>query len=428
MKIGKRVGSLGLGIGIVLGLAACGGGGEEAVSSSPAPAPTPTPVAEASFSKVANWEATLPDAGQSVCYDFDAEIEVPDCGGEQWDLKLNSTGRSASVSSNSGPSGAGNGGVFGSPFARSWTDLLQWTNALNDPAGGAVPANLYFADSALSVFTGSNSIRSTAFEYALAGGDDRRLYPSYRVHLITTDSASASATGTAGAPVFALQVTGYYGGATGTESGHVSFQWIDRAAPAALRDATVDASQETAYFDLVAGAQTDASGSWHIAFNRYTAKLNGGESGAGTVAGYLARTPDGFYTAAGEPVLAAFQNATPASMASELQAELASPASARSWEIDSVTSQLQPDYQGDYPAPLDYGLYIYYPTAQAAENAGLASTANILGANPERGALIRSGEGDSYARFHVVNIQYADPADSSSQQTWTFEFGVQPAP
>lgn len=405
-------------------LLGCGSGGNnENVSASPVPAPTPT----AGFSDSAFWEVKVPSAGTDICYDFDTKTEDALCESKTWDLKLLSSGRSASFATNSGPSGAGEGGAFGGPFERQWSELLTWANAQTDPAGGVVPDQLYFSDSAKSVFTGENSIQSAAFEYALTGGQDRQLYPTYRVFLITSNADSADASGSAGAPVFALQVTGYYGGETGAESGFVSFQWIDRAAPAALRQATVDATDGSVYFDLATGAQTTEAGNWHVAFDRFNGKVNGGQSGQGSAAGYLSKTPQALYNSAGEPVVSAFLSATPALMASELTDELATPSSARMWVSDSVSSPLSPDYRGQFPAALDFGFYKYYPSAETAAAAGLPATANSLSANAEQGTLLRSGEGNSFARMRLVEIQYADPNDSASQQTWTVEFGIQPA-
>lgn len=68
-----------------------------------------------------------------------------------------------------------------------------------------------------------------------------------------------------------------------------------------------------------------------------------------------------------------------------------------------------------------------YPTAELANAAGLGATAHLLGANADKGRLIRSGEGNSYARFHLARIAYQDASNARSPQTWTFEFEVQPA-
>ncbi len=79
-----------------------------------------------------------------------------------------------------------------------------------------------------------------------------------------------------------------------------------------------------------------------------------------------------------------------------------------------------------YPNPLNYGWYTYYPTATAAASAGLPPVAHLIKANVDGASLLRGGEGNTYARFHVTQIAYADPNNASSQQTWTIEFDVQP--
>lgn len=419
-------------------LVACGGGsssddpGAGAPAPAPAPAPSPAPAPATGFSEEATWTVTLPAAGESVCYDFDAKAQAA-CTGIAWDLKLASGGRSASLYTNSGPSGDGSGGAFATPFDHTWAELLAWSDAFTDATGAVIPARLYFADTADSVFAGDNGIQSEVFEYGLGGG--HLLYPTYKVFLITSDSSNDDTSGTA-VPVYALQVTGYYGGGSGTESGHVGFQWIDRAVGAAsLRDATVDASSDWVYFDLVTGTESSETGTWQIAFNRYNIKLNGGESGTGTVGGFLAKTPAGLYDGDGNPVpsaFLAFDATTTASMAAKLTAaDLAEPAAAGEWVEDAIGSQLAPAYQGTYspvaPIPLDYGWYDYHPNINAAQAAGLP-VAHLLKAHPERGSLVKSGDGNSYARMRLAEITYADLNDSGSAQTWTFEFGIQPAP
>src|SRR5262249_8026359 len=155
-----------------------------------------------------------------------------------------SSGRTGSLWTNSGTSGTGAGGAFGGPFDHTWTALAAWLNGTTDPVSGAIPATLFFKDAASGVFTGSNSIQAAAFEYGVAGETDHKLYPTYRTFLITTDNSKADTTSTVATSVFALQVTGYYGGAGGTTSGYPSFRWVDTAAPATVKTATVNASAD----------------------------------------------------------------------------------------------------------------------------------------------------------------------------------------
>lgn len=407
-------------------LAACGGSSNNdpaPVQETPAPGPAPAPAASA-FTKSATWEAVVPAAGTSICYDFDAAAEVANCAGTSWDVKLASATRGTTFATNSGPNGEGRGGAFGGPFDHTWAELLTWQNATTDPVSGAIPANLYFADAARSAFSGTNPIGSAIFEYSV--NNDNRLYPTYRTFLVTSDASNADATGAA-VPVYVVQVVGYYGGDGGTTSGYIHLQWIDRAAPGSVRTATVDARTGWAYFDLASGTTSSETGTWHLAFSRYNVKTNGGVSGTGTVGAFVGSTPAGLYDAAGSPIVAAFTAATPESMVGQLTAEQAGPTSAAGWVRDTVSSSLAPTSQGSFPGPLDYGWYRYYSQATDAAAAGLPSVAHIMGAVPERGTLIRSGEGNSYARMRLAQIRYAVPTDATSAQTWVVEFGVQPA-
>ncbi len=416
-------------------LTACGGGGGGGDSvtppvNPPVNPPQPPVTDSSSFSKKIEWKFALPAAGSAICYDFDAQAEVADCSGKAWDLKVQSGGRTAELFTNSGVSGSGAGGAFGSPFSHTWSELLTWKNALTDPKSGAIPASLYFPDAARNVFSGSNGIASAAFEYAIGGDSDHLLYPNHRVFLVTTDSKVADAVGSAGAPVYALQVVGYYGGPGGTTSGYPTLRWIDRLSQQ-VRTSSIDASKGWAYFNLTSGTTVAESEAWHVALNRNTLKLNGGSSGRASVAGFVGATPAGFYGAEGQPIAAKFKSATPADTLADLTGVLAAPANANAWIKDAVASQLAPQFTGTYPEPLDYGWFSYYPTDASAIAAGMAG-AHQLKANAERATLVRSGEGNSYARMRLLSIDYAPvtaPAKPfSGQQIWSIEMDVQPAP
>lgn len=420
-------------------LAGCGGGGGGSSSTDTAASGattggtgTTTDTTAAApqtdqFTKKASWTVTAPAAGTQVCYDFDTATEVSGCTGNTWDVSLTGGARSVTLGTNSGVNGSGSGGVFAGEGTGliDWTTLQTWKSGLYFPTGDRVPLRLYFPDVAQNAFTGTNEISSAIYEYGLNGG--HLMYPSYRVFLITTDSSNNSTTGTAASPVFALQVTGYYGGAGGTTSGHPSFRWVDRSGAGAVREATVDASAGWVYFDLISGTTSSESGTWHIAFNRYSVRVNGGSSGSGSSAAYLALTPDDLYTDNGsKPVASALVAAKPENYLSYLTSAQI-PATVQRWQTDGKGSYLNPSFTELASGAYDFGLYTYYPTAALAEAAGLTATAHVLGANPAKGALVRGGEGSSYARMRLSKIEYADAANARSPQTWTFEFDVQPA-
>ncbi|GJG94446.1 HmuY family protein [Cupriavidus pauculus] len=419
---------------LAVALSACGGGGDDSTTTPTTGGNTGTttpPASTSAFTQTAAWSFQLPAANASVCYDFNAKAQVA-CTGTAWDLKVKtgSNGMSASLWTNSGTSGTGNGGAFGSPFDHTWTALSAWKNATIDPVNGALPATVFLKDSASGVFSGTNDIASAVFEYGVTGTtSDHSLYPTFRTFLVTTNSTLADTTGTVTNPVFALQVTGYYGGAGGTTSGYPSIRYIDRSAPGVVKTATVNASgNDWVYYDLVANAVSTSTGTWHIAFNRYNIKLNGGESGSGTVAGFLAKTPAGFYDSSNKPVASKFTdtNNVANTLADLTASDLALPANVAAWKKDATASVLNPAYTGSYPNPMSFGWYTYYPTAAAASANGLPAVAHLLSANSEGGGLIRGGEGTTYARFHLTKIVYADPNVNTSAQTWTINFDVQP--
>lgn len=394
---------LGLAASVLLLLAACSDSDNNNGGNTPPPS-------DAQFStETLSWVFDLPSGSDSLCFDIDAGEETVCDDGVDWDLKVTSGGRTVNFWTNSGVSGEGDGGALG---LFDWTELLGWINATTDPGSGQDVSGLYFADSASSVFS-----QSSWYAYNLLG--THQLHPNYRVYLVDGDP-SDSAT-----PQFALQVIGYYGGSSGTTSGYPRIRWIDRAEPETVNEQTIDASSHAAwvYVDLATGdiLELDAemaaeSTAWHIAFMRNEIKLNGGSSGPGSTAGFLGKTPDGFYDEDGEPVTATFTSTTPEQTLAELTAaDMAEPARPNAWVSDSTSSVLNPPYTGSYPQPLDYGWFTYTPTT------------HFLTANPENGALLRSGTGDSYARFRLTDITYANPAVATSQTTWTLEFNVQPA-
>lgn len=406
------------------GAAGSGGAGGAGGAVQPPPAGT--------FSQKASWTFVMPASGQALCYDFDAAAEVADCQGNKWDVQVKAQGRSPQFATNSGTSGPGRAGVYAGAgrVMMSWADLQAWPDATRDPKTGEVlPTRIYFPDAAAGVFSSNNAMNSSVFEYGLGGAGDHLLYPSYRVFLITTDSSSLDPVGTAQAPVFALQVIGYYGGASGTSSGYPRFRWVDRRTPGTVREAQLDASKGWKFFNLVTGAEATEDGEWHIGFNRYRARLNGGDSGKGKVGGVIGLTPPSLYEGETQkPNAAALMAAQPGQFLADLSSA-SLPDSVKAWQLDGRASRLMPEVTGAPNANgvREFGWYNYYPTAELAQAAGLpATTGHVLGAAADKGMLVRGGEGTSYARMRLSKIEYQDPANPRSPQTWTFEFEVQP--
>lgn len=366
-----------------------------------------------------SWQVKLPESGQSVCYDFNADNTVPCSNGTVWDLKLEmpaGTRSSPKFWTNSGvTNSAGQGGAFA---FHEWSELSQWQNATTALDGTSVE-RLYQVDTASSIFS-----EELWYAYNLQGR--HLLYPNYNLYLINTSPGGASAT------TFALQVIGYYGGASGTESGHPTIRWIDTDHPQSVRTTQIDATSDSqwVHFDLENGAIVDApsAANWHIAFRRGEIKLNGGSSGEGAVAGFLGWQLDGFYDAQGKPNKSQFTSTTPDETLAELKntSQYTYPATASDWVYDEKSSMLSPGatMTGPYPSPISYGFYSYRPKGDTATG----RPPHGFSANPDKGALLRSGSGDSYTRFHLTDVEYANPANPGSEQTWVFKFNVQPAP
>ena len=146
-----------------------------------------------------------------------------------------------------------------------------------------------------------------------------------------------------------------------------------------------------------------ASSDWHLALRRFSVQLNGGASGPGQVAGALGASQDDFYDGAGEPLASVFTNATPAS---ELAVFNTDPAVPTRWISDSVVTLLRGT------SSTDGGWYLYNPAN------------GTMSANSANGWLLRSGEGNSYARLRATELTFATRA-GTGVESFTFEFDVQ---
>lgn len=395
-----------LGTAVMLTLSGCGGdsSGSNPSTGGGTVVTPPKPNSPSLFSKSATWTITNLAKGATTCFDFDAQSES-DCTGNTWDVKFENQERGVKLWSNSGASGTGKGGVFG---LMDWSELQQYKNATRDPKTNSDLSFLYNEDKNGGIFN-----QSPWYAYSL--NDDHRLYPNNRVYLITTDNTNAATASSVQLPVYAVQITNYY---KGTASGFPTLRWIDTAMPNVVKTQQIDASSSTdwTYFNLQSGSVVDKSAPWQIAFKRDSIMLNGGSSGNGKVGAYLANDSKAYFDDKGEPIKAKFMADNNEESLKTLQNVTAYqyPASAAGWVTDKKGSSLNPQVSGNYPK-LDYGLFTY----DGANN-------HRMFANPNKGALIRSAEGNSFARMHLTQINYPD-ATSPAATSWVFEFDIQPA-
>ncbi|MGO2671623.1 MAG: HmuY family protein [Psychrobacter celer] len=396
---------------LALSMTGCGGGSDGSSSgnngNSDNDGSTP-PASSASFSETATWQVTNLAPDSATCYDFDAKAESS-CDGDTWDIKFENQARSVKLWSNSGDSGAGMGGVFG---LIDWSDLSRYTNATLDPDTDRDISLHYNEDRSGGVFTAK-----PWFEYNLQG--KHQLYPNNRVYMVTTDSSSAMTDSSVQQPIYALQITNYYNDAG--KSGYPTIRWIDTALPNQVQTQTINATSndDWVYVDLKTGqSSTDKDSTWQIGFKRNDVILNGGDSGSGKIGGYLAATPAGYYDAKDEPIVSQFITDGSAATLADLTstADYDKPLSARSWVIDSKGSDLNPAYTGNFPN-LDFGWYTYN---------GMTHQLNAKPLDSAQGALIRSAEGNSYARMRLDKINYPD-STATTATSWEFKLDIQPA-
>lgn len=397
---------------LALSMTGCGGSSDGSSSgnngNSDNDGSTP-PASSASFSETATWQVTNLAPDSATCYDFDAKAESS-CDGDTWDIKFENQARSVKLWSNSGDSGAGMGGVFG---LIDWSDLSRYTNATLDPDTDRDISLHYNEDRSGGVFTAK-----PWFEYNLQG--KHQLYPNNRVYMVTTDSSSAMTDSSVQQPIYALQITNYYNDAG--KSGYPTIRWIDTALPNQVQTQTINATSndDWVYVDLKTGqSSTDKDSTWQIGFKRNDVILNGGDSGSGKIGGYLAATPAGYYDAKDEPIVSQFITDGSAATLADLTstADYDKPLSARrSWVIDSKGSDLNPAYTGNFPN-LDFGWYTYN---------GMTHQLNAKLLDSAQGALIRSAEGNSYARMRLDKINYPD-STATTATSWEFKLDIQPA-
>lgn len=387
-------------------LTACGGGSDGGSSTNAGNTTTPsnpTTIVK-NFSDTATWAV---DSTKTVptCYDFDSKAEV-DCQTATWDVKFDPQNRSYKLWTNSGTSGTGKGGALG---LIDWSSLKTYKNGVQDPVTGRDISQLYQTDNTAGIF-----VQKPWYEYDLQG--NHQLYPNNRVYLITTNVSDPTIKSGVQMPIYALQITNYYNAAG--KSGYPTIRYIDTATPNQVTTKTIDASSQTdwVYLNLKNGETTSSTGDWQIAFNRMNVKLNGGDSGTAKVGGYLAKTPDGYYDANNQPITAKFITDNSQATLTDLTntAGYNVGANGATWVTDKFSSSLNPAYTGTYPT-LDFGWYTYN------------GTTHLLSAKAEtsaQGALIRSAEGNSYARMRLVDIKYANA--SQMPTSFVYQLDIQP--
>ncbi|MBZ0334770.1 HmuY family protein [Marinobacter sp. AL4B] len=157
----------------------------------------------------------------------------------------------------------------------------------------------------------------------------------------------------------------------------------------------------TVYLNLETGALVEQSGDWHIAANRLSFQLNGGASGDGAVGGAIAVEQNDFYDAEGEPDVSVFTNATANSEEEHLLGVFQSP---DDWQQDGFNSAF-----GDSDG---WSIYDF--------------ATGVISEKSDVGYLVRSAEGDSYARMRVAEFNFSTRAGNGIE-SFRFEFDVQAA-
>ena len=363
------------------------------------------------FSQTATWkiEGDNLKIGAVTCYDFDAQV-TSDCSDNKWDIKFDNQARSPKLWSNSGDSGTGNGGVFG---VIDWSDLKTYKNATQDPKTGRDITLHYNEDKSGGIFD-----EQPWHEYNLNG--KHQLYPNNRVYMITADNSSDNTQSSVSQPLYAMQIINYYN--EGGASGYPTVRWIDTALPNQVQTQTIDASNNDnwVYFNLTTGkTTTDKNAIWHVGFKRNDVVLNSGDSGSAKVGGFLAATPAGYYDAKGKLIASKFMTDGSAATVANLTAtaKYNKPTSARGWVVDRKGSDLNPKIAGGFPN-IDYGWYVY--KGDQGHRLFVKPTEDSIG------ALVRSAAGNSYARLHLDQINYAD-STAANPSSWVFNIDIQPA-
>jgi hypothetical protein len=188
--------------------------------------------------------------------------------------------------------------------------------------------------------------------------------------------------------------------------------------------ATNPANKHT-YFNLDTGlvvgltdTAAETSVDWHMGFKRTGIILNGGDSGSSNVTGAVADKQDDFYdTGTTTPNPSVFLNATPAIQLADIAA--VDESTGLTFSADENVNQITSDGGSE-------SWWLYNPAART------------ISANLPVWNVIRSANGDSFAKFNVTNIVQvsrditlelfiqgvSDSAFSLTSVTWTASIGA----
>lgn len=163
---------------------------------------------------------------------------------------------------------------------------------------------------------------------------------------------------------------------------------------------------KTTYLNLDTGKvvelteeQAKTSNAWHLAFKRDSIQMNSGAIGGGNVKGAVLNPQDQFYDANGEPKITLLKQA--ADNKSEEAAVYADYAEPDTWYGGEVTNRFGDKW------------YTYDRTTHSVVE------------DSSVGWLVRSAEGNSYARMRVEQLKF-DPKPSATDNSFRIRFDVQP--
>ncbi|NWN90970.1 hypothetical protein HLV39_05630 [Marinobacter adhaerens] len=145
--------------------------------------------------------------------------------------------------------------------------------------------------------------------------------------------------------------------------------------------------------------EAKSSSAWHLSFKRDAIEVNNGAIGGGNVKGAVLEPQDKFYTDSGEPKLDLLKQAA---------------------NNDSEKAVLE----ADYPAPEEwYGGEITNRFGDKWYTYDL--TTHSVVEDSSVGWLVRSAEGNSYARMRVEQLKF-DPRPTATDNNFRIRFDVQP--